>query len=52
MTPAGKLLFQLRAPDKVRLVGFGAHALYMIRVDEDDLQYLQRHPWDFGVTRP
>jgi hypothetical protein len=52
LTPAGKLLFQVRVPEKVRIVGFGAHALYTIRVDEDDLQYLQRHPWDFAAGRP
>lgn len=51
LSPAGKLLYVMRFPDKVRLVGFGAHALYAVRVDEDDLQYLRRYPYDFGASR-
>ncbi|MGH7467915.1 MAG: hypothetical protein ACRENP_07995 [Longimicrobiales bacterium] len=31
-------------PARTSLVGFGARHLYLVRTDEDDLQYLQRYP--------
>jgi hypothetical protein len=39
----GKLAYRFTVPDKHKLVGIGAHALYVVRIDEDDLQYLQRY---------
>jgi hypothetical protein len=39
----GKLTRQVALPKNTRLVGFGnAGAIYTVRTDEDDLQYLQR----------
>ena len=39
----GKLLGVVELPPNTRLVGFGAQALYAVRVDGDDLQHLQRY---------
>jgi hypothetical protein len=39
----GKLVYRFTLPEKHKLVGIGAHALYVVRIDEDDLQYLQRY---------
>jgi 6-bladed beta-propeller len=42
-SPTGKLTGQVLLPKNTRLVGFGnAGAIYTVRTDEDDLQYLQR----------
>jgi hypothetical protein len=42
-SPAGKLTGKVVLPKQVRVIGFGAGGtIYTIRVDEDDLQYLQR----------
>ena len=42
-SPTGQLTGQLLLPAKTRVVGFGAGgAIYTVRNDEDDLQYLQR----------
>jgi hypothetical protein len=40
----GKVFERLELPPRTKLVGFGAKSLYVVRLDEDDLQYLQRHP--------
>lgn len=40
----GRLLEQVELPPRTKLVGFGARSLYLVRLDDDDLQYLQRHP--------
>ena len=40
---AGKLAFRVVLPKDSKLVGFGRSSVYLVRVDEDDLQYLQRH---------
>lgn len=40
----GAVAFQVRIQDGWTLVGFGANTIYTTRKDEDDLQYLQRHP--------
>ncbi|MGQ0703660.1 MAG: hypothetical protein ACT4PM_11065 [Gemmatimonadales bacterium] len=40
----GTLALRVRFPPRTTLVGFGKSALYTVRTDEDDLQYLQRHP--------
>lgn len=39
----GALVQRVVLPPRSRLVGFGKAALYVVRQDEDDLQYLQRH---------
>lgn len=40
---AGNLAQRVVLPKKARLLGFGSGAVYIARVDEDDLQYLQKH---------
>jgi hypothetical protein len=39
----GRLVERVSFPPKSALFAFSATAMYVIRVDEDDLQYLQRH---------
>lgn len=39
----GKVMFQVRLPDRVNLVGFGKNAIYTTLADEDDLLTLRRH---------
>ena len=39
----GKLLGVVALAPRTKLVGFGAQTLYAVRVDADDLQYLQRY---------
>ena len=41
--PAGRLLGRVVLPKNARLVGFGTGTAYVVRRDEDDLQYLQRY---------
>ena len=42
-SPAGKLTGTVALPKRTRIVGFGnGGAIYTIRSDEDELQYLQR----------
>lgn len=38
-----KRIYQLELPPRTKLVGFGAGTVYLARVDEDDLHYLQRY---------
>ena len=40
---AGNLVQKVVLPKKARLLGFGNGAVYIARLDEDDLQYLQKH---------
>jgi hypothetical protein len=40
----GRVFERVELPPRTKLVGFGARTLYIVRLDEDDLQYLQRHP--------
>ncbi|MGQ0648501.1 MAG: hypothetical protein ACT4P7_13130 [Gemmatimonadaceae bacterium] len=42
-TGAGALRFRVELPAKHALVGIGAKHLYVVRVDDDELQYLQRY---------
>ncbi len=42
ISPAGALVARWRLPARTRLIGVGAGAAYTVRLDEDDLQYLQR----------
>lgn len=39
----GVLVERVELPARTKLVGFGANSIYVVRLDEDDLQYLQRH---------
>jgi hypothetical protein len=39
----GQLIGRVTLPEKTRLVGLGAKGVYTARIDDDDLQYLQRH---------
>ena len=38
----GQVVGRVRFPERTRLVGFGKGVAYTVRLDEDDLQYLQR----------
>jgi hypothetical protein len=40
----GRLVTRVRFPARTSLVGFGKGVLYAVRVDDDDLHYLQRYP--------
>lgn len=40
---SGKVVQKVVLPKRSRLVGFGSGAVYTVRLDEDDLQYLQKH---------
>ena len=42
VSPAGVLVARWRLPVRTRLIGVGTGAVYTVRLDEDDLQYLQR----------
>jgi hypothetical protein len=39
----GKLAGTVKLPPNTRLVGFGRNSAYVVRTDEDDLQYLARY---------
>lgn len=41
---SGRVTHQVRLPARAQLVGFGNGSLYLVRLDDDDLQYLERHP--------
>jgi hypothetical protein len=41
---AGRISARVALPPRARLVGFGAKSVYIVRRDNDDLEYLQRHP--------
>lgn len=40
---AAKVAYQLELPAKTKVVGFGVGSVYLARVDDDDLHYLQRY---------
>jgi hypothetical protein len=42
--PDGSLVDRVRFPDGHRVVGFGRDAMYVVRRDADDLEFLQRRP--------
>jgi hypothetical protein len=42
---AGKVVQRVVLPKRTRLLGFGNGAVYLARIDADDLQYLQRYRW-------
>jgi len=39
----GNLVQKVVLPQRTRVIGFGDGTVYTVRMDEDDLQYLQRH---------
>jgi len=41
--PASTIVAQVALPPKTRLVGFGNGTVYLVRRDDDDLEYLQRY---------
>jgi hypothetical protein len=41
----GKLVSRVVLPKRTRLLGFGTGTVYLARIDEDDLQYIQRYKW-------
>jgi hypothetical protein len=49
---SGKIIGKVALPKNHRLVGFGQGTVYLIRVDDDDLQYLQRYrlPFETKLT--
>jgi hypothetical protein len=42
LTPAGTLAYRVTMPKRTRIVGFGPSGIYAVRLDDDDLEYLQR----------
>lgn len=47
-SPDGKLRFRVELAKKSRLAGIGAKHVYIVRVDEDELQYLGKYPRPTG----
>jgi len=43
----GLLVARVSVPPGHRVLGFGARSVYIIRVDDDDIQHLQRHAWSY-----
>lgn len=41
--PNGRLASRITLPPRSRVVGFGAASVYVVRQDEDDLEYLARY---------
>lgn len=39
----GQIASRLILPPRTRLVGFGARSVYLVQLDDDDLEYLQRY---------
>ena len=42
---SGRLAGRLVLPDSERVVGFGAHSVFVAITDSDGFQQLRRHPW-------
>jgi hypothetical protein len=40
----GRIVSRVELPRHSRVVGFGARSVYLVRIDDDDLEYLQRFP--------
>ena len=40
---AGRLAERVTLPARTRLVGHGRGVVYLVRIDEDDLEYLERY---------
>ncbi|HEX7122787.1 MAG TPA: hypothetical protein VF178_10495 [Gemmatimonadaceae bacterium] len=41
---AGRLVHRVILPPRAKLLGFGKGSVYIVKLDDDDLQFLQRHP--------
>jgi hypothetical protein len=41
--PAGRVVQKVVLEKRAKLLGFGKSSVYVLRVDEDDLQYVQRY---------
>lgn len=41
----GRVVERVTLPGDSRIVGFGVRAVYVVRVDEDELEYLGRYGW-------
>jgi S-adenosylmethionine:diacylglycerol 3-amino-3-carboxypropyl transferase len=48
-TRTGGLIRRVAFPRATRLVGFGSATLYTVRLDDDDLQYLERWRLPSGI---
>lgn len=48
-TRAGGLIGRVAFPPRTRLVGFGSATLYAVRLDDDDLEYLERWRLPYGT---
>ena len=42
LSRTGALAYRVTVPKRTRIVGFGRSGIYAVRLDDDDLQYLQR----------
>ena len=42
---SGRLTGGVQLAPNERLVGFGTHAAYVVSTDDDDVEWLSRHPW-------
>lgn len=43
LSPAGQLLRRFIVPDRGRVVGFGPGVVYIVRLDDDDVEWIERH---------
>ena len=48
----GVLIERVALPAGTKLAGFGAAAIYVVRVDADDLEHLERYQHRFGARTP
>jgi hypothetical protein len=48
-TKAGGMIGRVAFPPRTQLVGFGNATLYAVRLDDDDLQYLERWTLPYGT---
>jgi hypothetical protein len=48
--PTGRVVQQVVLEKRSKLLGFGKSSVYVLRVDEDDLQYVQRYA--LSAVRP
>lgn len=44
----GALRAVVMLDERERIIGFGAASVYVVRSDEDDLEYLRRHTWSLS----
>ena len=50
--PQGQLVGRVVFPERTRLVALGAKGVYLVRIDDDDLQYLQHHALQWTGCTP